>query len=312
MEVSSHALDQGRVDGVRFRVARFTNLSHDHLDYHGTMEAYFAAKARLFREFPLAAAVIDVDGAWGRRLAEGPLSARRVVRTCTRGEGPAEWRAEGIVTSPAGIAFDLVAPEARRRVESALLGRFNVANLVGVAACLGELGWPVDAIADVLARLEPIPGRMNRIGPADGPLVVVDYAHTPDALEKALESLRAHTPGRLVCVFGCGGERDAAKRPVMGAIAERLADVVVITDDNPRGEDGEAIVAAIAGGMARPERARIERDRAAAIAAAIAMAGPGDTVLIAGKGHEAYQERGGVRLPFDDAAVAARALGVAA
>lgn len=312
IEVSSHALDQGRVDGVAFRAAVFTNLSHDHLDYHGTMEAYFEAKARLFRDFEPGAAIIDVDGEWGRRLAAGPLAAGRVIRTSGSGDAGAEWRAEAVVTSPSGLAFDLVMPNARRRIDSRLLGRFNVSNLVGVAACLGELGWTPDAIAGALASLMPIPGRMNRVGGGEGPLVVVDYAHTPDALEKALDTLRPHTPGRLVCVFGCGGERDAAKRPAMGAIAERLADDVVVTDDNPRGEDGDAIVAAILGGMRAPARARVERDRRAAIGAAIGAARAGDTVLVAGKGHEAYQERGGVRTPFDDAAEAARALGVAA
>ncbi len=312
MEVSSHALDQGRVDGVAFRVAVFTNLTHDHLDYHGSMEAYFAAKARLFRDFELGAAIIDVDGDWGRRLAGGPLATARVIRTSGAGDVMADWRAEAVTTSPSGLGFDLTTPRGKRRIESRLLGRFNVSNLLGVAACLGELGWEPDAIADALAALEPIPGRMNRVGSGDGPLVVVDYAHTPDALEKALESLRAHTPGRLVCVFGCGGERDAAKRPSMGAIAERLADRVVLTDDNPRGEDGDAIVAAILAGMRHPALVRVERERRAAIAAAIADARPGDTVLVAGKGHEAYQERGGARIPFDDAAEAARALGVAA
>lgn len=312
MEVSSHALDQGRVDRVAFRAAVFTNLSHDHLDYHGTMDAYFEAKARLFRDFELGAAIIDVDGDWGRRLAAGPLAAGRLVRTSALGDPSADWRAEAVATSPAGLGFDLVSSQGRWRVESRLLGRFNVSNLVGVAACLAELGWAPEAIADALAALEPIPGRMNRIGDGSGPLVVVDYAHTPDALAKALESLRAHTPGRLVCVFGCGGERDAAKRPLMGGIAERLADEVIVTDDNPRGEDGDAIVAAILAGMQAPSRAKVERDRRAAIVGAIAAAQALDTVLIAGKGHEAWQERAGIRTPFDDAAEAARALGMAA
>lgn len=312
MEVSSHALDQGRVDGIDFRIALFTNLTHDHLDYHGTMQAYFDAKARLFRDFDLDAAIIDVDGDWGRRLAEGPLAAKRVIRTSGGGDPAADWRAESVSTSPAGIGFDLVAPSARVRVESRLLGRFNVSNLVGVAACLGELGWETVAIADALSALEPIPGRMNRVGAANGPLVVVDYAHTPDALAQALGSLRAHTPGKLHCVFGCGGERDSAKRPAMGAIAEALADRVTVTDDNPRGEDGDLIVASILAGMREPARAQVERDRRVAITKAIAAARADDTVLVAGKGHETYQERAGIRAPFDDVAEAARALGVAA
>lgn len=312
MEVSSHALDQHRVDGVDFRIAIFTNLTHDHLDYHVTMQAYFDAKARLFRDFTPAAAIIDIDGEWGQRLARGPLAAARTVRTSGAGDAGADWRAESVVTSPAGLAFDLVSPNARVRIESRLLGRFNVSNLVGVAACLGELGWSMGDIAAALAALTPIPGRMTRVDAAQGPLVVIDYAHTPDALMQALTSLRPHTPGALYCVFGCGGERDAAKRPAMGAIAESLADHVTVTDDNPRSEDGDRIVESILAGMKSPDRATVLRDRRKAIASAIRSAGSADTVLVAGKGHEAYQESNGVRLPFDDAAEAALALGVAA
>jgi UDP-N-acetylmuramoyl-L-alanyl-D-glutamate--2,6-diaminopimelate ligase len=190
-------------------------------------------------------------------------------------------------------------------VRSPLLGRFNVDNLLAVAGVLHALDESPAEIADTLAQLQPVAGRMNRLG-GDGrlPLVVVDYAHTPDALEQALAGLRAHAAGRIVCVFGCGGERDRGKRPQMAAIAERLADIVVVTDDNPRNEDGDAIVADIAAGFARPQAAAYERNRLAAITQALAQARPGDVVLVAGKGHEAYQEVAGVKHPFDDLRVA--------
>jgi UDP-N-acetylmuramoyl-L-alanyl-D-glutamate--2,6-diaminopimelate ligase len=211
------------------------------------------------------------------------------------------------VTSAEGLAFELRTPWGGHAIRSALLGRFNVANLLAVVACLGALDEPFARVVEAVEALTPVNGRMNRLG-GDGrhPLVVVDYAHTPDALEQALTALRAHCAGRLVCVFGCGGERDAGKRPQMGAIAERLADVAIVTDDNPRGEDGDAIVAQIRAGMQRP--AAVERDRAAAIGMAIAQAGPDDVVLIAGKGHETYQEGAAGKHPFDDLAVARAAL----
>jgi UDP-N-acetylmuramoyl-L-alanyl-D-glutamate--2,6-diaminopimelate ligase len=310
MEVSSHALEQGRVDGVAFDVAVFTNLTRDHLDYHGTMQAYGAAKARLFRWPDLAGAVINRDDAFGRELLALPPSAPRVLSFSASGDPAADLGARAVRTSPAGIAFTLASPWGEHAIASPLLGRFNVDNLLTVAGSLLQLGWSMPRVAAALAQLTPVAGRMNRLGgDAATPLVVVDYAHTPDALEQALTSLRAHTSGRLLCVFGCGGERDAGKRPLMGAIAERLADRLIITDDNPRGEDGDAIVAAIRAGLVAPERAAIERDRARAIAVAVAEARAGDTVLIAGKGHETYQEVGGTTRPFDDLAEARRALG---
>jgi UDP-N-acetylmuramoyl-L-alanyl-D-glutamate--2,6-diaminopimelate ligase len=206
----------------------------------------------------------------------------------------------------------MTTPWGEGEIATRLLGRFNVSNLLAVAACLGRLGFAFDAIRDALAALDPVSGRMNRIGGDPLPLVVVDYAHTPDALEQALTSLRAHVAGTLVCVFGCGGERDAGKRPQMGAIAEALADIVIVTDDNPRGEDGNAIVDEIVSGFENPERATVERDRRKAISLAIHAAHAGDIVLIAGKGHEPYQEIAGVRYPFDDLAVARDVLGVLA
>jgi UDP-N-acetylmuramoyl-L-alanyl-D-glutamate--2,6-diaminopimelate ligase len=305
MEVSSHALEQGRVGAVGFEVAAFTNLTRDHLDYHGTMEAYGAAKAKLFAFPGLQAAAVNVDDAFGRALADRLPGGMRVLRTGLA--GTSDVSADDVVTSAEGLAFELRTPWGTQAIRSALLGRFNVANLLAVVACLGALGEPFARIVEAVEALTPVNGRMSRLG-GDGrhPLVVVDYAHTPDALEQALTALRAHCAGRLLCVFGCGGERDAGKRPQMGAIAERLADVAIVTDDNPRGEDGDAIVAQIRAGMQRP--ATVERDRAAAIALAIAQAGVDDVVLIAGKGHETYQEGAAGKRPFDDLAVARAAL----
>ena len=309
MEVSSHALDQGRVDAVHFDVGVFTNLTRDHLDYHGDMERYGAAKSLLFFRTGLKAGVVNLDDAYGRELfARLPHGLQR-VGVSSRGEDAATVRADGLRLDGTGIAFDLVIGEERQPVQSRLLGRFNVDNLLAVAGALHALGDTPSDIARTLSRLLPIHGRMNRLG-GDGkaPLVVIDYAHTPDALEQALSSLRDHVQGRLVCVFGCGGDRDVGKRPQMAEIAERLADVVIVTDDNPRTEDGGRIVADILAGFARPEAATVQRDRGLAIAHAIALAGADDIVLVAGKGHEPYQDIQGVKHPFDDTAVARKAL----
>ncbi len=309
MEVSSHALDQGRVDAVHFDVGVFTNLTRDHLDYHGDMERYGAAKSLLFSRPGLQAGVVNLDDTYGRELhARLPAGVRRVGVT-SRGQEGAVLRADALRLDGGGIGFDLVADGTAHPVQSRLLGRFNVDNLMAVAGALHALGDAPADIARTLSRLLPIQGRMNRLGGEGGaPLVVIDYAHTPDALEQALSSLRGHVQGRLACVFGCGGERDTGKRPQMAAIAERLADTVVVTDDNPRNEDGDRIVADILAGFAHPERVLVQRDRGRAIAGAIAGAGAGDIVLVAGKGHEPYQDVQGVRHPFDDTAVARQAL----
>ncbi|TCT24679.1 UDP-N-acetylmuramoylalanyl-D-glutamate--2,6-diaminopimelate ligase [Thermomonas haemolytica] len=309
MEVSSHALDQGRVDGVHFDVAVFTNLTRDHLDYHGDMARYGAAKAKLFDWPGLRAAAVNLDDAFGRELFAAVQGKVRALGFSSRGAPGASVRAEELVLDAGGIGFLLHAGGQAHPVRSPLLGRFNVDNLLGVATTLFALDMAPALIAETLSQLLPVDGRMNRLGGAPGqPLVVVDYAHTPDALEQALASLRAHAAGRLVCVFGCGGERDTGKRPQMAAIAERLADVVIVTDDNPRGEDGDAIVADILAGFLAPQAVVVQRDRATAIASAIAQAAPGDVVLVAGKGHEPYQEIAGVKHPFEDAAVARECL----
>jgi UDP-N-acetylmuramoyl-L-alanyl-D-glutamate--2,6-diaminopimelate ligase len=317
MEVSSHALDQGRVNAVAFDLAVFTNLTRDHLDYHGTMQSYGAAKERLFAWDGLDAAIINIDDPFGRALAarvpDGVTLLSYGVDRDDADSMRADLVARSIETDADGLRFHLTTPWGEGDVSSLLLGRFNVSNLLAVAACLGRLGFTFDAIREALAMLEPVSGRMNRIGGENAlPLVVVDYAHTPDALEQALTSLRAHAHGQLICVFGCGGERDVGKRPEMGAIAEALADRIIVTDDNPRGEDGDAIVADIVAGLKHPELAFVERDRGAAIEIAIRAAGAGDIVLIAGKGHEPYQEVAGVRHAFDDLAVAREILGARA
>lgn len=309
MEVSSHALDQGRVDAVHYDIAVFTNLTRDHLDYHGDMQVYGEAKARLFVRDGLQAAVVNLDDAFGATLLPRLGAGVRGIGVSARGAQAASVRAGNVVLDASGIGFDLLIDDERHAVQSALLGRFNIDNLLTVAGVLRALDVPTHEIAAVLPRLLPIPGRMNRLGGSDGqPLVVVDYSHKPDPLQQALESLRGHLRGQLVCVFGCGGDRDRGKRPQMARIAEQHADRVIVTDDNPRTEDGDAIVADIIAGLDRPERVLVERDRRRAIERAIGEAGPDDIVLIAGKGHESYQDIAGVKHDFDDSVVAIAAL----
>ncbi|MCL6554747.1 MAG: UDP-N-acetylmuramoyl-L-alanyl-D-glutamate--2,6-diaminopimelate ligase [Burkholderiales bacterium] len=312
MEVSSHALDQGRVNGVAFDLAVLTNLSRDHLDYHGTMERYAAAKGQLFHWPELSTAVVNYDDAWGRELAAD--CRRRGTPVVDYGFEGGEVRGHHLEVSPAGLAFEVTTPWGEGRVESGILGRFNAANLLAVVAALGAGGLPFDRIIAGVCRLKPVPGRMQTLRLPGKPLVVVDYAHTPDALEKVLTTLRellaesraAAAGARLIVVFGCGGNRDRGKRPMMGEVASRLADSVVVTSDNPRNEDPAAIIEAIVAGMGA--NYHVIEDRAAAIDYAIREARPQDVVLIAGKGHETYQEIRGTRLPFSDVEVAMRAL----
>jgi len=307
MEVSSHGLDQGRVNGVAFAAALFTNLSRDHLDYHGTMENYGAAKARLFRWPGLKHAVINLDDAFGARLAASLDRSR--VNVLGYGMGKGEIAGHKLDLGRRGLSLEIETPWGPAAVRSRLLGGFNASNLLGVLGMLLAAGLDPREAADALAGLEPVAGRMQQLQLPGKPTVVVDYAHTPDALQKVLETLRQVLPagGRLVCVFGCGGERDPGKRPMMGEVATRLADRSVITSDNPRGEDPDAIIREIAAGAHASYT--IEADRASAIHRAIASAGADDVVLIAGKGHEPYQEIGGIRLPFSDIDVARAALG---
>lgn len=297
LEVSSHALDQGRVDGLAYQVALFTNLSHDHLDYHVTMAAYFAAKRQLFEPQRCAQPIVCVDDAWGQQLAE--------------------WRPETITVSsqqgvkahvvplqvdlmPAGIAVQWQTPWGPLATQTPVIGHFNVANLGMVIATLGVLGWAATHIAQQVSELTPILGRMQCVNLGARRLAIIDYAHTPAALSQALAAARQHTQGRLYCVFGCGGDRDRAKRAPMGQIAEQLADEVWLTADNSRSESFTDISAAVLLGMADPSRCHVKPDRAQAIQHALLALRAGDSVLIAGKGHEQYQQEQGRRLPFSD------------
>ncbi|AVP95913.1 UDP-N-acetylmuramoyl-L-alanyl-D-glutamate--2,6-diaminopimelate ligase [Ahniella affigens] len=311
MEVSSHALEQGRVAGLEFAFAAFSNLTRDHLDYHGSMEAYGAAKARLFHWSSLRAAVINIDDAFGRQLLD--QVPERVRTIAVSSQDAADLEAQKIIVDGQGLRFELVAGGEHALVQTRLLGRFNVDNLLLVAGLLWAQGIALTDIADAFADLEPVAGRMNRVDVRpEQPLVVVDYAHTPDGLDKALTTLRAHCEGRLFVVFGCGGDRDPGKRSQMGALAAMLADHVIVSDDNPRTENGDQIVAMIVAGCQAAKALEVERDRRLAIRRAIALAKPGDVVLIAGKGHEPYQEIAGRKLPFDDRAEAELALKEAA
>lgn len=308
MEVSSHALDQGRVAAVGFHAAVFTNLTRDHLDYHGDMDAYAAAKARLFLEMHLKAAVINRDDAYGRELI---ARVAEHVPVTTYGLGEGDVHAKTLVCTREGLRLHAVTPQGEVEIEAPFFGNFNALNLLAVLATLLALGLELrDAVAR-LRGLRPVPGRVERFkGSDDRPLVVVDYAHTPDALEQVLRALRPHVAGRLWCVFGCGGNRDRGKRPEMGRLAEQLADIVILTDDNPRHESGDVIIRDIVAGM--HDRPRVIRERRAAIAAAVAEAGAQDVVLIAGKGHEEYQQIGDRRHPYSDRDAVRELLGVAA
>ena len=310
MEVSSHALDQGRVDAVRFATAAFTNLTQDHLDYHGTLQAYGTAKARLFTRPTLTARVISVDDAFGRELAGLEHAPGRLV--VTGRTAPAD-AAEHVTATQVkaltdGLQFTLGSSWGEARVQVALLGEFNVDNVLTTLAVLLAAQVPLSQAVAALGRCVAAPGRMQRVtGPrADSQAtVIVDYAHTPDALQKALAAARAHCRARLHLVFGCGGDRDALKRPIMGRIAAAGADTVTVTDDNPRTEDPAHIVRDILAGITGSAGAvRVEHDRARAIRTAIEAAGPFDLVLIAGKGHEDYQIYGATRRAFSDEQVA--------
>ena len=298
MEVSSHALVMGRVDGVRFDVAVFTNLGRDHLDFHADVEDYFRAKAMLFTPEHAAQGLVCVDDEHGRRLAaEAPIPVRTYALT-----RPADWTVSDVELGADGSRFTVHGPDGVRVAASVPLpGDFNVANALAAIAAAAAAGFDPQAVADGLGASGGVPGRLERVPTGRDLTVVVDYAHKPDAVEAVLHTLRPVTRGRLVIVIGAGGDRDTGKRPVMGEIAARLADLVVVTDDNPRSEDPAAIRAEVLAGT-RGGRAEVVEigDRRAAIAAAIDGAGPGDVVVVAGKGHETGQEVDGVVHPFDD------------
>lgn len=310
LEASSIGIAEGRMNGAHVDIAAFTNLTRDHLDYHGTMAAYAAEKEKLFAWPGLRAAVLNLDDPFGRHLAAVTGARLRIGYTLADATASVDvlLAARDICSLPAGLAFTLQAPQGECRIESRVVGRYNVANLLAVAGVLLAAGLPFDDLASRLSALVPPPGRMQRCGGNARPLVVIDYAHSPDALTNALSALREEALARggcLVCVFGCGGDRDHGKRPLMGEAAGRLADRVVLTSDNPRSEDPAAIIAEIAAGA---PAAQVIVDRRAAICAAISSAAPADVVLLAGKGHEGYQEVAGAFHPFSDLAEAQAAL----
>jgi UDP-N-acetylmuramoyl-L-alanyl-D-glutamate--2,6-diaminopimelate ligase len=304
IEVSSHALELGRADSIHFSVAVFTNLSRDHLDFHPTMEDYYAAKRRLFESPLTRARVINVDDPYGARLA----SEHPDAITFTLGSVDADYRVSELETGLHGSRLKLTTTDSQLELRSPLPGRFNVANVVGAVAAARALGVADDVIVAALPRAGRVPGRFEPVGEGHPFAVLVDYAHTPDSLENVLAAARnLAEAARVICVFGCGGDRDRGKRPLMGEIASRVADVAIVTSDNPRSERPQAIIDEIVGGASGP--VEVEVDRRAAIERAVALARAGDVVVIAGKGHEQGQEfEDGRTLPFDDATVAREAL----
>ncbi len=310
IEASSVGIVERRLDGTEIRVAVFTNFTQDHLDYHGSMDAYWEAKAELFRWPGLRAAVINIDDPRGVQLAQSLQAAPLDVWTCSC-ERPARLQAQEIGYGAQGLRFMVVEGAQRHLLETQLIGQYNVSNLLGVLGAMRSLGVPLaDAVA-ACGNLLPVPGRMERLQPDGQPLVAVDYAHTPDALDKALlalQPLSAQRGGQLWCVFGCGGDRDPVKRPLMAAVAEKNADRVVVTSDNPRSEKPETIISQILLGLSHNECVTVQSDRALAIAETVAAAAPQDVILVAGKGHEDYQEIGGARHPFSDIVHARAAL----
>ena len=310
VEVSSHALAQDRIDGVAIDTALFTNLTRDHLDYHGDMQAYGEAKASLFLAAEPARQIVNVDSNFGRELAK--RCGRDVIRVSMDAARIDSGLPHVVLraTASTGHGFDvsIASSWGEGRFSLPLHGEFNIANAALVLAFLLSDGVPLDTASDALAAVKPPPGRLQRVDVDAGPTVFVDYAHTPAAVESALDALRPHCDGELWCVFGCGGDRDAGKRPLMGSVVERLADRVVVTNDNPRSEDPGQIIEAILGGLEAPGSATVIEDRGAAIAWTIGNAAAADVVLLAGKGHENYQVIGEQRRDFSDYGVAAASL----
>jgi UDP-N-acetylmuramyl-tripeptide synthetase len=310
VEASSIGLAERRLDATHIHTAIFTNFTQDHLDYHGSMAAYWAAKEELFYWPGLQAAVVNIDDVQGAELATVLATEKLDLWTfsCT---GPARLTARSIQYDLDSLSFQVVEGEIAYPVKAPVVGEFNVSNLLGVIAALRSLGLPLQAIAAVCTALTPVPGRMETLTAEAAPLVVIDYAHTPDALEKTLQALKPQAQsrgGKLWCLFGCGGDRDASKRPLMGAVASRHADHVVLTSDNPRSEEAVDIIAQILAGMSESTAVIQQPDRALAIADALQQAHPQDVVLLAGKGPESYQDIRGVRQPFSDRAQAEHVL----
>ncbi len=308
LEASSHALAQQRLDGLAIRAGAFTNLGHDHLDYHLNLDSYGAAKHRLFAQPGLGCAVVNIDDVLGAEWVRS-LPSSFALWTCSSRDARARLRADGIVAAATGMQFTLDMDGWRKRIASRLIGRFNVDNLLVVCGLLLAAGYTREATAEVLPALRGVTGRAEECGrTARGARVFVDYAHTPDSLAAILATLRALAPRRIVVVFGCGGGRDRSKRALMGAIAERDAERLIVTADNPRNELAADIAVEICAGMRKPSAATVQVDRALAIRTALAEADDGDFVLIAGKGHERTQESAGQLTPFSDHVEIARAL----
>ena len=310
IEASSVGMVERRLDGTSIRVAIFTNFSQDHLDYHGTMQAYWDGKAQLFRWPGLRAAVINVDDPKGTELAQDLQGSGLDLWTFSC-QQPARLAATDIGYDAQGLRFTVQEGHEREQLATSLVGQFNVSNLLGVIGAMRAVGVPFHEAVAACGGLLAVPGRMERLNLAGRPLVAVDYAHTPDALDKALQALQPlarQRGGKLWCVFGCGGDRDATKRPLMAAVAEKNADQVVVTSDNPRSEKPENIISQILLGLSHDRCVQVQADRALAIAETIAAAAPQDVVLLAGKGHEEYQEVAGVKQPFSDLAHARAAL----
>lgn len=297
MEVSSHGLDQHRVDGVLFSSAVFTNLSRDHLDYHATMEAYGSAKWKLMQWPNLKNAIVNIDDAWVKDHLDS-IQAQRIITYSI--EQPADIQATNIRCHQAGIDATVLTEQGRVELNLRLLGRFNLSNALAAFAVLVAEGIPVNTAARIVSNCSPVKGRMETIRCKYAPTVVVDYAHTPDALTKALAACREHVSGRLGVIFGCGGDRDGGKRPQMAAVADKYADFIVVTDDNPRTELSENIIADICRGFSEHSNYKVVSDRYSAIVKTLDECESADVLLIAGKGHESYQEINGVRLPFSD------------
>ncbi len=304
MEVSSHALAQERVAGVRFEQAIFTNLSREHLDYHSSMQAYADAKRRLFTDYPVTHRILNLDDPSGHEIWRQLCRDDSVYGFSLR-KADAEYPQRCIIgrilsDDLYGLTLAVDTPWGAAELKSGLSGNFNAANLLAALTSMCLYGLPLAGAIQRLSACPPVPGRMEKFGGTDNPLVIVDYAHTPDALDNALRSLKPLVRGKLICVFGCGGDRDAGKRPEMGRIAEQYADDIILTNDNPRGEDPEAIIRDILGGIERQQHIAIEPDRSSAITTAIRQAGPEDVVLVAGKGHESSQLIKGKYHPFSD------------
>lgn len=310
MEVSSHGLDQGRVNGIAFDIAVLTNLSRDHLDYHQTMEAYTDAKQKLFECDGLKIAILNADDTFGQAVVS--VLSKQGKPFTTYGLQLGDVRGSELKLHDAGLSMQVTTQQGDALLTAPVLGRFNAYNVLAVLATLLAIDVSLSDAINAIRKIKPVVGRMQQFGGGELPLVVVDYAHTPDALEKVLSTLREQLQGeaKLLCVFGCGGDRDAGKRPLMGAIASKLADNVIVTSDNPRSEDANAIIQAITSGNL--DEYLVEADRVRAINRAIQLANKGDIVLIAGKGHENYQEILGIKYPFDDVLIAQNALNIRA